>query len=181
MSLHQQRLTPTQQASLECARHFREKIAARAAENVRKVIPIVCLDKVQPITVDTEAFGPRIKSELEIAFGPLVHSEPPEARLPSIKLIVRVVAKFYLVPELDIRSQRRTADIVRPRQIAMYLCKTLTLKSLPEIARTIGGRDHTTALHAIRKMEALIQDDGRLADEIEVLKLHIRQAVLNQI
>jgi chromosomal replication initiator protein len=59
---------------------------------------------------------------------------------------------------------------VRPRQIAMYLAKTLTLRSLPEIGRRFGGRDHTTVLHAVRKIENLVGNDNGLADEIEILK-----------
>jgi chromosomal replication initiator protein len=67
-------------------------------------------------------------------------------------------------------SSRRTANVVRPRQIAMYLAKVLTLRSLPEIGRRFGGRDHTTVLHAVRKIEGLVNGDRGLADEIEVLK-----------
>jgi chromosomal replication initiator protein len=64
---------------------------------------------------------------------------------------------------------------VRPRQIAMYLAKTLTLRSLPEIGRRFGGRDHTTVLHAVRKIESLIGTDNGLAAEIEVLKSQLQE------
>jgi chromosomal replication initiator protein len=67
-------------------------------------------------------------------------------------------------------SSRRTANVVRPRQIAMYLAKTLTLRSLPEIGRRFGGRDHTTVLHAVRKIETLADGDKALSEEIEILK-----------
>ncbi|WP_334175968.1 helix-turn-helix domain-containing protein, partial [Pseudoxanthobacter sp.] len=60
--------------------------------------------------------------------------------------------------------------IVRPRQIAMYLAKTMTPRSLPEIGRQFGGRDHTTVLHAVRKIEELARTDSRTAEEIETLK-----------
>jgi chromosomal replication initiator protein len=60
--------------------------------------------------------------------------------------------------------------VVRPRQIAMYLAKTLTLRSLPEIGRRFGGRDHTTVLHAVRKIENLVGNDTTTADEVELLK-----------
>ena len=60
--------------------------------------------------------------------------------------------------------------IVRPRQIAMYLAKILTPRSLPEIGRRFGGRDHTTVLHAVRKIEGMVSDDQKLAREIELLK-----------
>jgi chromosomal replication initiator protein len=63
---------------------------------------------------------------------------------------------------------------VRPRQIAMYLAKTLTLRSLPEIGRRFGGRDHTTVLHAVRKIENLVSTDTALAEEIELLKRQLQ-------
>jgi chromosomal replication initiator protein len=72
-------------------------------------------------------------------------------------------------------SSRRTANVVRPRQIAMYLAKTLTLRSLPEIGRRFGGRDHTTVLHAVRKIEGLIGKDNALAAEIESLKSQLQE------
>jgi chromosomal replication initiator protein len=60
--------------------------------------------------------------------------------------------------------------VVRPRQIAMFLAKVLTSRSLPEIGRRFGGRDHTTVLHSVRKVEQMIKDDIDLAQEIELLK-----------
>ncbi len=76
----------------------------------------------------------------------------------------------YNVSRSDLLSSRRTANVVRPRQVAMYLAKTLTLRSLPEIGRRFGGRDHTTVLHAVRKIEGLVGNDMALAEEIEILK-----------
>src|SRR6202035_4208056 len=70
----------------------------------------------------------------------------------------------------DILSARRTTSVVRPRQIAMYLSKLLTPRSLPEIGRRFGGRDHTTVLHAVRKITGLVTADGTLSEEIELLK-----------
>lgn len=112
---------------------------------------------------------------------PVSMPEPTDAeRLPSIAIIARETAKFYEVTLMDMYSARRTANICRPRQIGMYLAKTMTLKSLPQIGRRFGGRDHTTILYAVRKIEGLVPINERLADEIEVLKLRILQAVLNQ-
>jgi chromosomal replication initiator protein len=74
------------------------------------------------------------------------------------------------VSRADLLSSRRTANVVRPRQVAMYLAKILTLRSLPEIGRRFGGRDHTTVLHAVRKIETLAGNDSAFADEIETLK-----------
>lgn len=95
---------------------------------------------------------------------------PPEPKRVKIEDIQRVVALQYNVSRADLLSSRRTANVVRPRQIAMYLAKTLTLRSLPEIGRRFGGRDHTTVLHAVRKIEGLVGNDTSLAEEIELLK-----------
>lgn len=95
---------------------------------------------------------------------------PADPRRIRVEDILRIVSKHYGVSRADLLSARRTANVVRPRQIAMYLAKTLTLRSLPEIGRRFGGRDHTTVLHAVRKIEGLVQGDKVLADEIEVLK-----------
>ena len=95
---------------------------------------------------------------------------PQEPKRVKIEDIQRIVARQYNVSRADLLSSRRTANVVRPRQIAMYLAKTLTLRSLPEIGRRFGGRDHTTVLHAVRKIENLVGNDNVLAEEIEILK-----------
>ncbi len=96
-----------------------------------------------------------------------------EGRRVRIEDIQRVVARHYSIPKTDLVSARRTQAIVRPRQIAMYLAKVMTPRSLPEIGRRFGGRDHTTVLHAVRKIDELAKTDSRLADDIELLKRQI--------
>jgi chromosomal replication initiator protein len=100
---------------------------------------------------------------------------PQEPRRVKIEEIQRVVARQYNVSRADLLSSRRTANVVRPRQVAMYLAKTLTLRSLPEIGRRFGGRDHTTVLHAVRKIENLVSNDVSLAEEIELLKRQLQE------
>jgi chromosomal replication initiator protein len=100
---------------------------------------------------------------------------PQEPKRVKIEDIQRVVARQYNVSRADLLSSRRTANVVRPRQVAMYLAKTLTLRSLPEIGRRFGGRDHTTVLHAVRKIENLVNTDGALAEEIELLKRQLQE------
>ncbi len=100
---------------------------------------------------------------------------PPEPRRVKIEDIQRVVARQYNVSRSDLLSARRTANVVRPRQVAMYLAKTMTLRSLPEIGRRFGGRDHTTVLHAVRKIEGLVSKDTTLADEVELLKRQLQE------
>ncbi|MBN9602779.1 MAG: chromosomal replication initiator protein DnaA [Afipia felis] len=100
---------------------------------------------------------------------------PQEPRRVKIEDIQRVVARQYNVSRSDLLSSRRTANVVRPRQVAMYLAKTLTLRSLPEIGRRFGGRDHTTVLHAVRKIETLVSKDVTLSDEVELLKRQLQE------
>src|SRR6516165_4957043 len=100
---------------------------------------------------------------------------PQEPKRVKIEDIQRVVARQYNVSRADLLSSRRTANVVRPRQVAMYLAKTLTLRSLPEIGRRFGGRDHTTVLHAVRKIENLVSTDSALAEEIELLKRQLQE------
>lgn len=99
---------------------------------------------------------------------------PAEPKRVRIEDIQRIVARQYNVSRSDLLSSRRTANVVRPRQVAMYLSKVLTLRSLPEIGRRFGGRDHTTVLHAVRKIEALTGNDAAFAEEIEGLKRQLQ-------
>ncbi len=93
-----------------------------------------------------------------------------EPRRIKIEDILRLVSRHYGVSKSDILSPRRHRSVVWPRQIGMYLAKQLTTRSLPEIGRRFGDRDHTTVLHAIRKIDGEISGDSRLKDEIEELK-----------
>ncbi|HUG62920.1 MAG TPA: chromosomal replication initiator protein DnaA, partial [Methylomirabilota bacterium] len=93
-----------------------------------------------------------------------------DSRRIKIEEIQRIVAKHYNVSKQDLLSSRRTRSIVWPRHIAMYMSKSLTPRSLPEIGRRFGGRDHTTVLHAVRRVEECLKSDQNLAQEIEALK-----------
>ncbi len=109
----------------------------------------------------------------ELAIRDLVSTRDPKR--VKIEDIQRLVANHFNVSRADILSSRRTATVVRPRQIAMYLSKSLTLRSLPEIGRRFGGRDHTTVLHAVRKVEGLVVKDTGLASEIELLRRMLQE------
>lgn len=120
------------------------------------------------------SFEPNLTIErVDELLGHLVAAgEPRRVRIEDIQ---RVVAKHYNVSRQELVSNRRTRVIVKPRQIAMYLSKTLTPRSFPEIGRRFGGRDHTTVLHAVRKIEELISGDTKLSHEIELLKRLINE------
>lgn len=106
--------------------------------------------------------------ELDKILAHLIKSA--DSRRVRIEDIQRIVARQFNVSKNDLLSNRRTRVIVRPRQIAMYLAKVMTPRSLPEIGRRFGGRDHTTVLHAVRKIEELTSKDQKIAHEIELLK-----------
>ncbi len=83
-----------------------------------------------------------------------------EPRRIKIEDILRIISRHFGVSKGDLLSQRRHRSVVWPRQIGMYLAKQMTHRSLPEIGRRFGGRDHTTVLHAIRKIEGVIAGDA---------------------
>ena len=95
--------------------------------------------------------------------------EPKEPRRPRVEEIQAVVARHYGITRHDMISARRTAPIVKPRMIATYLAKQLTLKSLPEIGRRFGNRDHSTVLHSVRKIGQLYQSDPVLKADIAAI------------
>jgi len=84
--------------------------------------------------------------------------------------ILKKTCEYYKIRQVDILSQNRQRAIARPRQMAMYLCKRLTQRSLPEIGRKFGGRDHTTILYGVRKIEELMQTDNQIAEDAELLR-----------
>lgn len=88
----------------------------------------------------------------------------------TIDEIQRKVAEHYNLRLTDMHSARRARNVARPRQVAMYLAKQLTARSLPEIGRKFGGRDHTTVMHAVRKVEELIADDAQIAQDVDVVR-----------
>jgi chromosomal replication initiator protein len=88
----------------------------------------------------------------------------------SVENIQKTVADFYKIKVADMYSKKRPASIARPRQIAMYLAKELTQKSLPEIGELFGGRDHTTVLHAVRKIGSERSKNTELNQQLHVLE-----------
>ncbi|HAA93644.1 MAG TPA: chromosomal replication initiator protein DnaA, partial [Rhodospirillaceae bacterium] len=91
-------------------------------------------------------------------------------RRVTIEEIQKRVAEHYNIRQSEMYSSRRARAVARPRQVAMYLSKQLTSRSLPEIGRKFGGRDHTTVMHAVRKIEELRATDNSFAEDIELLR-----------
>ena len=87
----------------------------------------------------------------------------------TMEEIQKRVAEHFKIRVSDMSSARRSRVVARPRQVAMYLSKQLTSRSLPEIGRAFGGRDHTTVMHAVRKVEELSKSDSAFAEDVELL------------
>ena len=90
-------------------------------------------------------------------------------RRVTVDQIQKTVAEHYQLKQADLISERRARAVARPRQVAMWLAKQLTTRSLPDIGRRFGGRDHTTVLHAVRRIEALRAEDSALNHDLEVI------------
>jgi chromosomal replication initiator protein len=95
-------------------------------------------------------------------------------RRVTVDEIQKLVSEHFGLKQADLLSERRTRAIARPRQVAMWLCKQHTTRSYPDIGRRFGGRDHTTVLHAVKKVEELLQADDQIARDVEALTRKLR-------
>lgn len=120
------------------------------------------------VTANCELIGKPIGLEMTQEF--VRHLIRTSDKRITIEEIQKEVSSFYGVSMRDLLSHRRDRQIVRPRQIAMWLAKELTTRSLPEIGRRFGGRDHTTVLYGVRKIGEMRKENTALADEIDLLK-----------
>ncbi len=101
------------------------------------------------------------------------HLRSGEKRI-TIDDIQKATAEHYGMKQADLLSERRNRAVARPRQAAMWLAKQLTTRSLPDIGRRFGGRDHTTVLHAVRRIEALRAEDSALSQDLETITRKLR-------
>ncbi|MFM1987404.1 MAG: chromosomal replication initiator protein DnaA [Pseudomonadota bacterium] len=142
------------------AKHIRQNV--RELEGALRRILAYAQFRNQPISL--EVVKEALKDLLSFNRGQI-----------SVEFIQKTVADFYKMKVADMYSKRRPANIALPRQIAMYLAKELTQKSLPEIGELFGGRDHTTVLHAVRKIAELRQHRPELNHQIHVLEQTLRE------
>lgn len=99
----------------------------------------------------------------------------PIPRVPKVAEIMAAVADYYRLPLMEMSSERRAREVARPRQVAMYLCRRMTPRSLPDIGRRFGGRDHTTVMHAIRQISRLRLLDPELDTDINRLTARVSE------
>ena len=93
--------------------------------------------------------------------------------LPSADVIIEEVGKFYNISVSDIKGQTRTKEIVLARQVAMYETRRLTSLSLPEIGQVFGGRDHTTVMHSLKRVEGLVKNSPEMSEIIKDINANI--------
>ena len=96
-----------------------------------------------------------------------------DEEIVNIESIQKTVASFFQISLQDLLSARRSRSLARPRQIAMYLAKKYTSKSLPEIGRKFSNRDHTTVIHAVKKINQLLQNDENIKRNIIEIKKNL--------
>lgn len=152
--------------SEEVAEFIANKITGGGREiegALNRIVAYQQFNNTQPVSLDLAAMVLRDMSQ-----------NPDQCRV-KIDDILKVVGRHYNVQRADLLSPRRSRAVVVPRQIGMYLAKKLTPRSLPEIGRRFGGRDHSTVLHAVRKIEDQMRTDERLAREVALLIRLIEQ------
>ncbi|WP_295046048.1 chromosomal replication initiator protein DnaA [uncultured Paracoccus sp.] len=152
-----------QQPDLEIGAGVLEFLAHRITTNVR-----VLEGALQRLFAHASLL--RREITLEVAQECLADILRTNDRKISIDDIQRKVAEHYNIRLADMVGPKRARNVARPRQVAMYLSKQLTSRSLPEIGRRFGGRDHTTIMHGIRKVEELVVDDNALAEDVALLR-----------
>ncbi|MFV0386934.1 chromosomal replication initiator protein DnaA [Paracoccus sp. (in: a-proteobacteria)] len=153
----------TQHSDLEIGTGVLEFLAHRITTNVR-----VLEGALQRLFAHASLL--RREITLDVAQECLADILRTNDRKISIDDIQRKVAEHYNIRLADMMGPKRARNVARPRQIAMYLSKQLTSRSLPEIGRRFGGRDHTTIMHGVRKIEELAGEDQLLAEDLAMLK-----------
>ena len=156
-----------EQLGCDVSQRVLEFLASRITSNVRE------LEGALNRIVHHSSLGGRPTS-IELAQEVLKDLLRANDRRVTIEEIQKAVIEHYAIRMADMTSARRSRSIARPRQVAMYLAKQLTPRSLPEIGKRFGGRDHTTVMHAVRQIEKLAQEDSQIATDLDVLKRRLQ-------
>lgn len=152
---------------LEVPEQVRDFLAARVTSSARELEGV--LNNVIVRTAYMER--PVTVEAVEDVLGEL----PVRAdKRVTVDEIQKAVAAYFSITPADLNSKRRTQSVVRPRHIAMYLAKTLTTRSLPDIGRRFGGRDHSTVIHAVAKITGQMSSDPVLAEDIDAIRKRLR-------
>ncbi|NQV54437.1 MAG: chromosomal replication initiator protein DnaA [Rhodospirillales bacterium] len=152
-----------EQMQLEAPRTVLEFLAHKITSNVRELE-----GALNRVAAHTQLIGRDLTLETtqEVLHDLLRAND----RRVTIEEIQKRVAEHFNIRVSDMHSARRARSVARPRQVAMYLAKQLTSRSLPEIGRKFGGRDHTTVMHAVKKVDELCDHDSTFAEDVELLR-----------
>ena len=151
-----------EQKSLQLKQEVMEFLANKITNNVREMEGALNRLAVHASIQDYEISVDLVKDVLKDLLR-------TNSRKITIDEIQKKVVEHYNIKLSDMHSPRRSRSVARPRQVAMYLAKSITTRSLPEIGRKFGGRDHTTVIHAIKTIEEIMVNDPNLAEDIELL------------
>ncbi len=151
-----------EQKSLNLKQEVMEFLANKITNNVREMEGALNRLAVHASIQDSEISVNLVKDVLKDLLR-------TNSRKITIDEIQKKVVEHYNIKLSDMHSPRRSRSVARPRQVAMYLAKSITTRSLPEIGRKFGGRDHTTVIHAIKTIEEIMVNDPNLAEDIELL------------
>jgi chromosomal replication initiator protein len=155
--------TKAEQSKMQVPQKVLEFLAHRISSNVRELE-----GALTRIVVHASLIGAPITIETtQELLKDLLRAND---RRVTIEEIQRRVAEHFNIKQADMQSPRRARQVARPRQVAMYLAKQLTTRSLPEIGRKFGGRDHTTVMHAVKKVEEICAADAAFLEDVELLK-----------
>ena len=133
-----------------------------ASRSTIEIAPVEIQEKPAPIEYPKQS---AIPAQIARESDPLL----PAAPFPRVKEIQQACCRYFDISMVELVSDRRLASLVKARHVAMYLAKTLTPHSYPEIARRFGGKDHTSVLHAYRKIERILPDSPDLQAAVETI------------
>ena len=159
--------TKAEQLQLDVPKHVIEFLASRITSNVRELEG--ALNRIVH-----QASIEHGQVSIEMAQDVLRDLLRSNERRVTIDEVQRAVVEHYSLRMSDMQSSRRSRSIARPRQVAMYLAKQLTPRSLPEIGKRFGGRDHTTVMHAVRQIERLINEDPNIAEDVGQIRRRLQ-------
>ncbi len=151
-----------EQKSIKLKQEVMEFLANKITNNVREMEGALNRLAVHASIQDSEISVDLVKDVLK----DLLRTNSKKITIDEIQ---KKVVEHYNIKLSDMHSPRRSRSVARPRQVAMYLAKSITTRSLPEIGRKFGGRDHTTVIHAIKTIEEVMVNDPNLAEDIELL------------
>ncbi|MDB5195366.1 MAG: dnaA [Parcubacteria group bacterium] len=155
-------LVPQQEAALLIGDRVLELVSSLFVGSTREMLGMLR-------TLVSRCEGSSCPMAVDEAKELLTETFPKLSRKVTVDEIQKAVCAYYGLKQMDLISERRARAVARPRQVAMWICKQVTARSLPDIGRRFGGRDHTTVLHAVRRIDQLRIDDPQILRDCEAL------------